>query len=110
MEELSSVKQLAIRQKKEWGEILTGFEPKGDNWFLSDVIEDTDFKGFGHCQKGFYLYLGRIENRDKLQNYLEDLNVILYRTEKKAGELDQKVKKLRKEKKELETEKGREMV
>lgn len=86
---------------------LAGFEIKGDNWFLSDVIEDTEFKGFGQHQEGFYLYLGKIQNQDELQNYLEDLNVVLYRTEKKVEELHQKIEKLRKQKEDLGGEKER---
>jgi uncharacterized protein YxjI len=37
LEELSSVNQLVVRQKKEWGEIFTGFETKNRY-----VVQDTD--------------------------------------------------------------------
>ena len=37
IEELSSIDQLVVRQKKEWGEILSGFETKNRY-----VVQDTD--------------------------------------------------------------------
>lgn len=62
-----------------------------NNWFLYDVIEDTNFKGFGQYDKHFYLYLGKIDGTSEFQGYLEDLGVVLYRTEKKATELEEKL-------------------
>ena len=66
---------------------LAGFEAKEDNWFLSQVIDDTNFRGFGHYDKKFYLYLGKIDAEKEFSDYLEDLKVVIYRTEKKAREL-----------------------
>ncbi len=68
---------------------LAGFEPKGDRWFLSEVIDDTLFRGFSHPEQRFYLYLGRIDESEELQTHLEDLDVVLYRTEKEARDLEQ---------------------
>lgn len=72
---------------------MAGFKQRGDdnNWFLYDVIEDTDFKGFGQYDKHFYLYLGKIDDTSEFQDYLEDLGVVLYRTEKKVTEIKEKL-------------------
>lgn len=80
---------------------LSGFEAKGDNWFLSDVVDDTEFKGFGNQQKKFYLYLGKMDEQSEAGRFLEDLNVIMYRTEKKVDEIEQKIIVLKQRKKEL---------
>jgi hypothetical protein len=72
---------------------MAGFDEKRDdsNWFLYDVIEDTNFKGFGQYDKRFYLYLGKIDNTTEFKDYLDDLGVVLYRTEKMAGKLKKKL-------------------
>jgi len=68
---------------------VAGFEGKTDKWFLTDAISDTNFKGFGHNLKNFYLYLGRVDNQADIQPYIDDLGVVLYRTEKKYRDLIQ---------------------
>jgi len=72
---------------------MAGFKQRGDDndWFLYDVIEDTNFKGFGQYDKHFYLYLGKIDDTSEFQDYLEDLGVVLYRTEKKVTEIKEKL-------------------
>jgi len=70
---------------------IAGLMIRDKNWFLSDVIEDTDFKGFGQYDKRFYLYLGKIDTIEDFASYLEELDIILYRTEKKAQELSQSI-------------------
>ena len=72
---------------------MAGFKQRGDDndWFLYDVIEDTNFKGFGQYDKHFYLYLGKIDDTSEFQDYLEDLGVVLYRTEKKVTEMEEKL-------------------
>lgn len=67
---------------------MSGFELKDDKWFLSEVVDDTLFRGFGHPEKRFYLYLCKVDTADEFQAHLEDLDVILYRTERKASELE----------------------
>lgn len=42
MERLSAIEGLVIRQQKEWGEILTGFETK-NKYIISDVIGNRLF-------------------------------------------------------------------
>jgi len=37
---------------------MAGFDLKGEGWFLSEVIDDTLFRGFEHPERGFYVYLG----------------------------------------------------
>jgi len=66
---------------------ISGFEQRKENWFLYDVINDTEFKGFGQYDKGFYAYLGKLDDQEEMQTYLDDLNIVLYRTEKKFEEL-----------------------
>jgi len=70
---------------------MAGFDLKGEGWFLSEVIDDTLFRGFEHPERGFYVYLGKIDGSDEYQPYLEDLGVVFYRTEKKASELAQEL-------------------
>jgi hypothetical protein len=71
---------------------LAGFDLKDAHWFLSHVIDDTLFYGFGHTDRRHYLYLGKIDESDDFQNYLEDLDVILFRTEKEARALSEKLR------------------
>lgn len=70
---------------------LAGFGPKDDDWFLNNVINDTDFRGFSHDEREFYIYLGKVDEEDELQSYLEDINIVFYRTEKQYQELDIKI-------------------
>jgi len=76
---------------------LAGFELKGDNWFLNDVIDDTDLRGFSHNEEGFYVYLGKIDEEAELEACLEDINIVFYRTEKHYQELDVKIADLHRE-------------
>lgn len=80
---------------------LAGLELRDREWILAEAIGDTDFKGFGQYQKGFYVYLGKIDDASEFQDYLEDLGVVLYRTEKKVEELEKKLSDNKKRKKEL---------
>jgi hypothetical protein len=70
---------------------LSGFKLREENWFLSDVINDTEFRGFGQYDKGFYAYLGKLDDQEEMQTYLDDLNIVLYRTEKKFEELTREI-------------------
>jgi len=70
---------------------LAGFELKPENWFLYHVIEDTDFKGFHHFDKNFYAYVGKIDRQNEFPNYIKDLNVIIYRTEKEYKKKEQQL-------------------
>jgi len=76
---------------------LAGFEAKDSNWALSRVIADTAFKGFGHRGKGFYAYIGKIDDQNDIENYINDLRVIIYRTEKVANEFQEKIRILKNE-------------
>jgi hypothetical protein len=69
----------------------SGFKLREENWFLSDVINDTEFRGFGQYDKGFYAYLGKLDDQEEMQTYLDDLNIVLYRTEKKFEELTREI-------------------
>jgi len=73
---------------------LAGMEEKDEKWFLAEVINDTNFKGFGHHAEGFYLYLGKIDNDEEFEEYLEDLSLVIYRTENKVKELEERRNKL----------------
>jgi len=82
---------------------LAGFSLRDDDWFLYDAIADTNFKGFGQYNKGFYLYLGKVDDTTEFQDYLDDLGVILHRTEKKADDLRERLSGHKKRKTELMT-------
>jgi len=81
------LRQRLILRKLE----LAGFVAKEHNWFLSSVVEDTLFSGFGNDAMGAYLYLGKVDNDEDARTYLEDLAVVLIRTEKKAAELQERI-------------------
>jgi hypothetical protein len=83
---------------------LSGFEIKKESWILNSAISDTDFKGFGQHAKGFYVYLGKIDENNEFQTYLEDTNVVLYRTEKKYEEIEKELLSLNKRKDELKSQ------
>lgn len=100
VEQESHISDKTILRKFE----LVGFELKDDEWFLNEVIDDTNFKGFGHSEKRIYLYLGKISSENGFQIYLEDLDLVLYRTEKKAKELNDEIKFFQKRKAEVEAE------
>jgi hypothetical protein len=86
---------------------LAGFTAKETNWFLNDVIEDTSFKGFGNDHEACYVYIGKINSEDDATSYLEDLDVVLKRTENIAQSLlkqiDDDKKKLSDYEKQIET-------
>ena len=86
-ERKTAITEKTIMRKLELG----GLKLKGDDWFLSEVIDDTLFYGFGQYGKRFYLYLGKIDRLKEFQNYLEDLAVVIHRTEEEGKELDQKL-------------------
>lgn len=73
---------------------LANFKIKNESWFLSNLIDDTDFKGFGHHKHGFYLYLGKLDEQKEFQTYLDDLNIVLYRTEEQYKELNHEMEKI----------------
>lgn len=87
VEQESYISDKTILRKFE----LEGFDLKTDEWFLNDVIDDTNFKGFGHGEKSSYLYLGKILSEDEFQVYLEDFDLVLYRTERKAKKLKEDI-------------------
>jgi 5-carboxymethyl-2-hydroxymuconate isomerase len=62
---------------------LADFEATSDNWRFADVIADTGFIGFRYTiGDGFYVYLGKIDSLEDIETYLEDLNIVAFRTEK----------------------------
>ncbi|CAG0996450.1 hypothetical protein METP2_02948 [Methanosarcinales archaeon] len=73
---------------------LAGLLLKDEKWFLHEMIDDTNFKGFGryNIDFDFYVFLGKIDELNEIQVYLEDLNVILYRIEKLHQDLKDKIK------------------
>ena len=70
---------------------LAGLKRKDDSWFLDEVVDDTDFIGFGQRDFGFYLYLAKIDTHAEIESCLSDLAVVLYRTENKAAELEREL-------------------
>jgi len=83
---------------------LAGLDLRDHEWVLHEAIEDTNFKGFGHYDKGFYMYLGKIDSSSEFQDYLDDLGVVLYRTEKKAEMLEKNLSALEEKKKQIVSE------
>lgn len=74
---------------------LAGLALKDEKWFIYDVINDTEFKGFGQSNFEIYIFLGKIDEIKDLQIYLEDLNVILYRIDKIHKKLKEQFGNLR---------------
>jgi len=106
VEEKSTLYEKALLRKLE----MAGFNQRDDEWFLHNIIKDTNFKGFGQDEKidePFYLYLGKIDNINEFKEYLNDLGIVIFRTKHKAKELQKKLSSL-KEKLENE-EKTKEM-
>jgi hypothetical protein len=85
---------------------LSGLEEKDDKWFLSDVVEDTGFKGFGGKNIPFYVYLGRLDKNSDTRSYLEDLNVVVYRTEKIFRELSNSLTEMQSNLEKVSSEEG----
>ncbi len=73
---------------------LAGFELKDEKWILSDVINDTNYKGFGHFENQYYLFLGKIDDDKNAQEYLDDMGVVIYRTLKVINGYEQKCRSL----------------
>jgi len=97
-----TITEKAILRRME----MADFEAKDSQWFLNDVIDDTKFKGFSHKERGFYLYLGKIDREEDQRDYLEDLSAILYRTERKARELAENVARITEQTKLLQEDEG----
>lgn len=76
---------------------MAGFEAKCDKWFLSDVISDTAFRGFGQNDKNFYVYMGKIDSLDDTRMYLDDLSVVIFRTEKQAKNMQEELESVKAE-------------
>lgn len=83
---------------------LAGFEEKDEHWFLSRAIDDTAFRGFGQHEKGYYAYLGKIDGEEDFKTYLDDMGVVIYRTEKKAKSLQEELDQLKKDREERRKE------
>ena len=73
---------------------LAGFEIKeNDNeWRLSEVIDDTGFKGFEHSELGFLVFLGKLDEEGEIRTYLEDLNLVIFRTDKEIQKAQEALK------------------
>lgn len=73
---------------------LAGFSEIFDG-FLSNEINDTGFKGFRHHENGFIACLGKVDDDKDIQSYIEDLNIVIFRMEKKAKALEEEIRKLK---------------
>jgi hypothetical protein len=87
IQEKSPLSERTILRRLE----LNGFELKDREWVLSEVINDTDFKGYSHYETNSYLYLGKIDSEEELSDYLDDLGVVLYRTERHIEKLEKQL-------------------
>ncbi len=79
---------------------MAGFVLKDQNWFLSDAISDTSFRGFGQHDKGFYAYISKIDSIDDMQTCLDDLSIVLHRTDKLVKTIHQGLNDLERERQE----------
>jgi len=75
---------------------VAGFDEKDDQWRLSSVIDDTGFIGFGLPDEGAYAYVGKVDDVGDMDEYLSDMKVVMYRTEKEAKALDSELAELAK--------------
>lgn len=66
---------------------IAGIIQKDREWFLNQVISDTNFRGFGNDENKFYAYIGIIDSAEDCERYLDDLNIVLHRTEKRFEQL-----------------------
>ena len=73
---------------------LSGFPLKDSKWILSDVIQDTNFLGFGCEQLPLYVLMGKIDERVEQNQYLDDLEIIIYRTEKMFDEIHERIARI----------------
>lgn len=72
---------------------LAGLEVQDESeWFLSSIISDTQFKGFEHHDENHCTFIGKIDSESEFVDYLEDLNVVIYRTNNKATEIEKEIK------------------
>ena len=100
IEEKGPIPEKTILRKLELKdfELLEG--NKLSDWILSEAIDGTGFKAFKYNKSnvyyGYYLYLGKIDTEEDIENYLEDLNVALYRTEKIIKQTENKFEELKK--------------
>ncbi len=83
---------------------IAGFRLRDDGWFLHEAIADTNVKGFGQYERGFYVFLAKIDDSTDAQECLDDLEIILYRTEKKAKRVNSELVTLKGKRKELKSE------
>ena len=96
-------KNLVLSEKQLFRRLeMAGFEHKDHHWFLSDAVSDTLFEGFGHAEKKFYVYLAKIDEETELNDSLDDLDVLCYRTEREAGDLSSQLETLEESMRQLE--------
>lgn len=81
---------------------LAGFDSKDEKWFLADVIADTAFKGYGHHGKGFYAFVGKMDDEEDVRTYLDDLDIVMYRTENKVAAMQAEIEIEKKQLKSLQ--------
>lgn len=93
--------QKTLLRKLELAGLEQRDEDDDDKWIFADAIEDTDFKGFGQYEKEFYVYIGKIDDVSEFQDYLDDLGVVLYRTEKKIEEMEKELSDAKTRKKKI---------
>jgi hypothetical protein len=76
-------------------ELAGFFEPGGNGWIMSNVINDTGFKGFRQPEKRYIAFVGKVDDDKDLQAYMDDLNIVIYRAEKKIKELVERIEKMK---------------
>ncbi len=87
-------KKDSYSKKSVWrGFELGGLDLKDQKWYLHNVIEDTDYVGYGyHGTPSFYAYIGTVDDEQSARSYLEDLKIIMHRTEKSYQSMLQTIK------------------
>ena len=83
---------------------IAGFDAKDGQWILADAISDTAFRGFGQHERTFYAYMGKVDSSDDMQAYIDDLSVVVYRTERKAKEYESELENLNTQERKMKEE------
>jgi hypothetical protein len=52
---------------------------------VRSIIDATGFMNFWHAEEGFIVFLGKVDNKEDLQSYLDDLGIVILRAERQSN-------------------------
>lgn len=61
---------------------ISGFVIRDSNWFLWDSINDTSYIGVSNYEEKLWAFIAKVDDAHEVQACIEDLSVIVYRTER----------------------------